>query len=562
MVQVIPRLTCLSLNVNGLRNASKRAALWHSLMRPDGQLLHDVVMLQEVHHQSATELREWVQNGAGRGVPVSAMCYEAAGTTASAGVVMLFATHLLVEDVVVHAAVLGRLLVVTCRIFDHAFCFVNVYAPHEPAARLRFCASSLAAHLPAVQQLRSATCIWGGDWNCVECPLLDQSNRCVTRESGYRDALAPVLAEFDMRDAFRALHPHTRAFSFARVPQHGPPTFSRLDRWYVSGGVLPHVQCVRYIDSISSLGVDHRACLLSLDLPSAPPMGGGVWSFPVSVLRDDDALRRLRHHVRCWIVAHPVSASFSAVDRWLALKLVVKHNAILLGKRLDRQRALSRHFARHRTATLATAWAADPASSSLPSLYNTARLHASDEAVSDAQRAARLASVAWHDYGERSTAWFHRLGQQRKHATVIHAVRPACAPEGAPSIDLRTSAGVLAGGDEIANFFDSDVPGALFRPGPVDAAAQEDLLGCLDRVLSEGDVAKCEAPLTLSELEGALRACATSKRPGLDGLPYELYSALWELLAPPLLDCWSHCLVGAGIALPPAMVEGCISTLR
>jgi hypothetical protein len=40
---------------------------------------------------------------------------------------------------------------------------------------------------------------------------------------------------------------------------------------------------------------------------------------------------------------------------------------------------------------------------------------------------------------------------------------------GAPSIDLRTTEGVQAGGDVIADFFDSTVPGALFHPGPVDA---------------------------------------------------------------------------------------------
>jgi hypothetical protein len=126
---------------------------------------------------------------------------------------------------------------------------------------------------------------------------------------------------------------------------------------------------------------------------------------------------------------------------------------------------------------------------------------------------------------------------------------------------LCTSLGVKEGGDVIADFFDSTVGGALFHPGPVDAAAQADLLAALDTVLGQGDVAKCEADLELSELQHALQATATSKKPGLDGLPYELYSALWPIVGQALLDCWHECMSRPVPCLPPSMVEGCIVLL-
>jgi exonuclease III len=556
-----PKITCLSLNVNGLRNDAKRTALWHSLLKSNGTMLHDVVMLQEVHHQSDQELVSWLQSGAGRGIPIPAVHCQSAGTSASGGVVILLASHLSATDVVVQSSLQGRLLVVTCRIMDQPFCFVNVYAPHEPAQRACFFSSTLSAHLPAPTTLSTTTSLWGGDWNCIECPSLDQSNSSAHRESGFHSALAPILSEYGMHDAFRTLHPHARDFSFSRVCQNGSATYSRLDRWYVSDTALSLLHSAKLFDSLPSIGVDHRCCIVSLHVPHAPTIGKGVWSMPTSVLHDDIALQSLTHTVQSWLDDHPVSPSFTAIQRWLSCKLVIKHHACVLGKRLERQRALRQHLARRQASSLAATWAANPSSRTVAAAYHAASMHASDCAVHNAQRSARLAGVAWSDHGERCTAWFHRLGRQRKQATIMHTIRPACAPDGVPSIDLSTVEGIQEGGDIIADFFDSTVQGALFQPGPVDAAAQQDLLAALDRVLTQGDVAQCDAELQLSELKAALLASATSKKPGLDGLPYELYSALWPVVGQALLDCWHECMSQDSPCLPPEMVEGCIVLL-
>jgi hypothetical protein len=170
-----------------------------------------------------------------------------------------------------------------------------------------------------------------------------------------------------------------------------------------------------------------------------------------------------------------------------------------------------------------------------------------------------LASVAWEDYGEKCTAWFHRLGQQRKQATVINSVRAPGAQE--RSIDLSKPENIPEAGDVIADFFDSQVRGALFFPGDTDVTAQQDLLGALDRALSESDRLACEEPLTLADLTKALSNCATSKRPGLDGIPYEVYSALWELVGPCLIGAWDECLSADNPALPTTMLEGCVVLL-
>ena len=61
MTSFTPRLKCLSLNVNGLRREEKRIALFDTLLRSNGMLAYDVIMLQETHHANADELLSWLR---------------------------------------------------------------------------------------------------------------------------------------------------------------------------------------------------------------------------------------------------------------------------------------------------------------------------------------------------------------------------------------------------------------------------------------------------------------------------------------------------------------------
>ena len=508
------KLTCLSLNVNGMRARDKRQALFHLLCKSSGGLAHDVVMLQETHHVDDVELASWMREGVAQGIPVDAHAYASAGSTLSAGVVLLFASHLPVADVQVRAASQGRLLLVTCTILDHPYCFVNVYAPHTPSERTVFFSTHLQPALSLLDSHQSPSHLWGGDWNCIECPVLDQSNPSAARETGFHEALAPIVANMGMHDAFRCLHPFAAAFSFSRMPRQGTATHSRLDRWYVDDTLLPHLVSVSYADSLASHGVDHRACMLSVRIPHAPCMGKGVWSFPQRLLWDDRGLPALRGPLESWLRAHPVSASLSPVQRWLQVKLFIKHQSIMIGKRLAWQRGRRQAVLQGQVLQHAAAWGQHPASAHHATAYHAASLAASEARVEEARTAARLAGVAWDGYGERCTAWFHRLGRQRKQVTVINTVT---LPVSTDPVHLNTPQGTAVAGNIIADFFDSNVPGALFFPGEVDGSAQQQLLGALDARLSQGDRAACDADLTLEELAEALRECARSKRPGLDG---------------------------------------------
>jgi len=127
-----PCLTLASLNVNGLRDARKRAGLFHRLhARADGV---DILLLQETHHESQAEADEWMRQGLGPGMPWCGRSAWAHGTRASRGVAILVHESVPVEEVEVrHADPEGRVVVIGLRAHGQSFRLASVYAPSVPS---------------------------------------------------------------------------------------------------------------------------------------------------------------------------------------------------------------------------------------------------------------------------------------------------------------------------------------------------------------------------------------------------------------------------------------------
>eukprot|EP00061_Rhincodon_typus_P001624 g15306.t1 len=61
-------------------------------------------------------------------------------------------------------------------------------------------------------------------------------------------------------------------------------------------------------------------------------------------------------------------------------------------------------------------------------------------------------------------------------------------------------------------------------------------------VLDDGTRERLDRPVYLDELTRALRSFGRNKTPGSNGLPVELYSALWDLVGQDLLEVYDSAL--------------------
>ena len=120
------------------------------------------------------------------------------------------------------------------------------------------------------------------------------------------------------------------------------------------------------------------------------------------------------------------------------------------------------------------------------------------------------------------------------------------------------------------DYFSSEAPQGLFRPGPTDPAAQEELLSALERRLDPKRQAEAEGPagdgsVSLQCLTAALACTAGGKMPGSDGLTYEFYKATWSVMGPILQSVVDHVMTAFEVsgedptALPQSWRQGVIA---
>ena len=131
-----PSLRLLSLNVNGLRSASKRRSLF-TLLRRDRW---DVVLLQETHHTNEAEGQAWAEEGPhGLTANWSGPSFWSHGSAASRGVAVLFRAAAHTADISIrHQSADGRILSVDFSFAHGEFTIASIYAPCTAADRAAF----------------------------------------------------------------------------------------------------------------------------------------------------------------------------------------------------------------------------------------------------------------------------------------------------------------------------------------------------------------------------------------------------------------------------------------
>ena len=551
-----PSLKFLSLNVNGLRDARKRQAVFARLRSE----CWDIVALQETHHIDSDEGKAWAASGVGSLLAWPGVSFWSHGTSASRGVALLFRERCVVEGISLRTqGPDGRVLVVDFSVQGEVFSVVSVYAPANCGQqRCQFFSHSLLPVLPQGRHL-----LLGGDYNCVRDALLDQRGQSpsgsVPRVSGYTGGLDAVEAAHDLVDIWRERHPAEAGFT--HVPSNAMGRSSaRLDRWLVSSSLEPWCTGANIAYGWPT---DHLGVSLVLHPPTGLCRGSGPWSFPLPLLHNEQFCAELEGVISLYLADHPVADDLTPALRWDGLKRMVRdhtqqYSYVCAQRRRARQRLLEGVVERAMHA--ATVAGDDP---NALSAFQSAQAALQQYHQQEAGLAAMRAGVLDQHYGEQSTFWFYHLHNKRSRASDLHELRMSASGD---PISLSTMETSCAAGEHLADAFSSDSPSGLFAQQPADSQAQERLLSSVSRRLSQDACQQCEGPqgrgLALEELEEAMQSMPRGKRPGSDGLPYEFYVAFWSVLASPLLQVFHDAFAAADCAsLPQSMCMGLIVLL-
>ncbi len=532
-----------AVNVNGLAAQSKRREFFASLQ----EQRCTVTLLAETHCTSDDQARRWVQEGAGPGRPWQGTALWAnqaeQGGRAAGGVGILLADSLCgeaAEPVVEHISPSGRVLKVSWLTpWGQRVAAVAVYAPCTAQDRPDF---FLGEYLDALCTGTQQGMIVGGDFNCVMRPedVLpapgQQAADSGRLHGGAELQVANMLA--GLQDACLLQHPGLRQPThYTQQPEGtsgGRIDYIFLSQDLVDGGWLRAAQQHRRFPS------DHRMVSVKLQPPTTPEAGPRRWRFPNHLLGVQPFVTQLEQQLReARTALEQQVPQLDPATLWERLKALAASAAQQLQQQIksEKQQQLRR---------LRQALAAERrAAVNIPDQHAVQRQLAAEQALSAAEN-ARLAQQAaateplYELYGEKSTYWFHQLGRAPLAPQFIAEVQRS---DGS-TVAAKGKEGVAAAGGLLADFYDP-ATGGLFSRHPTDPQQQAVMLEAVDKRLDEQQQQQCrgeeeDGMLTLREAEAALTSLPRGKAPGSDGLTYEFYTAMWEVVGEPLVAAFNY----------------------
>ena len=537
---------------------------------------HHVFVFSETH--LPVDPLQWLgrQPGAPGSFRWKGSYYWSPGTSHSRGVLVLFKDSLLVHDLppsgmqdtqgIVQAD--GRVVRVDFTHCGQPLSLVGCYAPNTGTERTAFFRDALAPLLPQDRRI-----LLGGDLNCVTLAAdrTDGAARPVSSRHDGADALLALSSSHGLQDVWReAAGPNLVDFTHWSGSAN---TGARLDRWLVSAALLGGQRSWDPVSTIldsSPEHSDHLPVTLTLQAPVPSCRGRRPWRLPLQLLGDGGLKMELQALIKGYRTTCPPG---EAVRRWKECKDAVarvcqsKSRALWLERRAALRARAKAAAAAKAQLLAATRAGADPCAPA-------AAWHAATAATTQVHRAAAATAltantVLDHLYGDSSTYWFHLHGRSPPKPTEFATLRPSRDAPPEETADLSTLEGTQRALAMAVDYFSGDSANGIFRrkPGLV-PEARAAVLGRLHKRLTPGQAAAAERPLCCpvpcvsvvvqEEVYGALMRCQRGKAPGLDGLPYEFYVALWQEVGPFLVQVFNDAFASPEPAPLEPLLEGLI----
>ena len=399
----------------------------------------------------------------------------------------------------------GRYAAIEVSMADRKLLICAIYAPaSSPRARAQFFQQILP---DIVRRCKSAKAelVLLGDFNTVESSL-DRSTGKVRYDPSAND-LQTLTSKLDVADAFRFLNPDARDFTFSANGYA-----SRLDRAYLSPGLI---NCVTKIDHPPNAFSDHSFLQVGLDFQEVE-FGSKSWNLPTRLLENETYLEEMRLLWTGWQKSPLRTVNPSLW--WDKGKEKIKHLSISFGNRTSK--AERKHVLglekRLRNAINRT-------KSGL-----VRHLSAQLREIANAKTSRHFAfrNLQWKEEGERCTKFFLNLHKRKVGETVVKRVRTANG-----NITVQTPEIV----DTFREFYSE-----LYTEALTDEDAQNEVLGLLDKTLTNEQKNKCSEDFLLGDLRRAMRESANGKSPGQDGISMEFYKTFWDLMGPDMLLIFRH----------------------
>jgi len=505
-----------SLNVRGIGDSKKRCNIFDWLHKQQ----YDVVFLQETHCIKTVEKRwstEWGN-----------MAYFCNGTSASAGVAILFSKHLNVQIQNVLSDNEGRILILDTIIDGNSFKFINVYAPtrdHKDEQNI-----FITELKKLLIDINPDNVVMGGDFNTILNPKLDKKGGIdQPRKNTYTSEILGMADTFNLVDVWRIHNPETLRFTWR---QRKPLIQCRLDFWLISDHLCNVVRDTKIMPAIRT---DHSLIYLELSSSKDNTRGPGFWKHNNSLLHDNNYVAGIKECITDAKAKYQHVANSGL--KWDLIKMEIRSKSIHLSK-LKRKLNHEYELQLMKTVEELERNLNDSTDSDMAHEYFVTKAEL-DQLNEIKTKGTILRSKAlWAEQGEKCSKYF--LGLERCNYKNKHIVH------------LKTQNGSdLYTQNDILKEFELYYKHLYTSDKNVNRSSGELQFLINDNIpqLNEDQRKACEADLCEEELLMALKCMKNGKTPGSDGLSVDFYKFFWCDIKDLLLDSFIYAFIDEKLSI-------------
>ena len=482
-------LTIASINVNGLRDTTKRNLVYNLISRRK----FDVVFIQETHSELEDESR-WKENWNGEII-------FSHGTRSSAGVAILTSAKSGFHLDQVKGDSYGRWIKGNIHWNGKTFTLMSVYAPNASKLRVDFFHDLEKEIVSTDGQV-----LLGGDYNCN----LDD-------DQGYdpsRKVLRTILQENDLADVWASLYPDKPG---ATHFHKGRNKVSRIDYMFVSSSLLHMCNGIE----IAATGLTDHYVINVKFFEKEKPHGQGRWICNNNLLENDDCNKRI---CMFWSFWKTKKCDFPSLLQWWE---VAKYKITEILRDFGREKSYENKRERESLQKKHKELVTKIDEESLEKLKDIEARIKDFENKEYEKSQVRVRNIIKNE-AEKPTKFFLTLeNQQVDNNKMLYIDKE----EGECVDNTYDMIGVV-----------NDFYQCLYRKGDISDIQMQNIINEIHNVkFTDDERYDLEKDISDEEISRALNQMKRNKSPGMDGLTVEFYRKFWPLIKDDFVDVIKEC---------------------
>lgn len=503
-------LKVITVNVRGMKDSGKRAAIFLSLIALD----FHVCFLQECHLKDSGDckkfMKEWKHGPS----------FWNIGNVHSDGVGILFKGQdcQIQERMIV---VPGRVMYVDGIVRGEKFRFINMYAPTGKSERLE-----VFKKIPDILATNRKI-VFGGDFNTA----IDDLNRDHINVKDFSASyLKKVTGDFELVDGYREVNKMDAGYTWRNTRGVN----KRLDYLFVKKGTIIGIHKI-----MPNWYSDHDMVYMGFEFEGLD-IGKGYWKFNNSILESEEFRKKFIVQYEMW---REFKYGFLNISAWWEyVKMEIAGFCQQFGKQLKRMEKFEINRLQNNLQRLHSKL--NEGKDVNIEEYEGIKKDLKEKMEGKVKSFMFRANVEKKEKDEKCSKYFFQSVRENQKKNYIS--------------EFLGENGIVKGKEGLLKHA-QEYYRDLFKKRGIDKGKGEIFLNNIKKKLNSVERKDLEKEITKEEIKNALISLKNGKAPGCDGISKEFYQCFWEIIGDDMVEVFKE-ILKKGV-LPESMKMGIISLL-